>query len=114
ELARFVAERLGQVLLQLAARPPVLAAEDLQQPLRHLAPAQVVHVEVTGEDPLPGVADPDHLTGKHGAASGGRWCTPRRCRASPPRRAAPASRRACAAAGRGAARAAAYCPSPPG
>src|SRR5262249_14792464 len=69
ELARVVAERLAALVLQLAARPPFLPAEQPQQPLRHLVPGGVAGVEVAGEDAVPREADADHLTGEHGDAA---------------------------------------------
>src|SRR5262249_37375290 len=65
ELARVVAERLALVLLQLAARPPVLAAEQFQQPLGYFQPGGVVNVQVVGDDAVAGVADAHHLAGQH-------------------------------------------------
>src|SRR5262249_25834240 len=65
QLRRVVAERLADLLLQLAARAPLPAAEQLQQALGRFAPRRVVHVQVTRHDAIPGVADAHHLSRQH-------------------------------------------------
>ena len=56
-----------------AARREGFLIINYEQLLRDLKPDGVFGVDVRGNNAITAVADADHLTGKHGAACGGRW-----------------------------------------
>jgi hypothetical protein len=80
KLAGVGTERFFQILLERAAGPAFLAAEQIQKALGHLLPGRIGHVQVTGDDPITGVTNADQFTGKHGVASAGRWSFLQPCR----------------------------------
>src|SRR5262245_51612880 len=69
QLAGVVAEGFLDLLLDLAARAPFLAAEHFEHLLGYLQPGGAVRIEVARQDAIPGMADADHLAREHCAYS---------------------------------------------
>jgi hypothetical protein len=65
ERQRRVAERGGNVLLDLAAGVPLLAAVDVEHPLGEREVGRVVRRGVGGNDPVTGIANADERAGQH-------------------------------------------------
>src|SRR5262249_36889840 len=68
-LARVVADQFLKLVVDLAARPALLAAEEVEHLLGNLAPRLGARVQVLWREPRAGVANANKVRGQHQAAS---------------------------------------------
>src|SRR5262245_42664215 len=74
ERQRCVAERGGDLLLDLAARVPFLAAKDVDQPLGEPLVGRVIDSRERRDDPVARISDSNERAGEHwelGSTAGG-------------------------------------------